>query len=146
MYPAHHYLTVMDAVKCVAGKKQLALQRSGNKEYASASDYYKVWSLNGNIGQQKIRYESNFEKPLSYDPILAYRYSIEYVEGLIGKVHNAFKFFHDETVAINEIIAKHMDGDFLDEMHPDSFFMRYMWKEDFNLVKKGDRVHLQIRQ
>jgi hypothetical protein len=48
---------VMDSVKCVAGRKQLALEREGNKEYASASDYYRVWSLNGNIGQQKIKLE-----------------------------------------------------------------------------------------
>jgi hypothetical protein len=46
---------VMDSVKCLAGMKQLALEREGNKEYAGASDYYKVWSFNGNIGQQKIR-------------------------------------------------------------------------------------------
>jgi hypothetical protein len=48
--PSWHYLMVMDSVKCVAGRKQLALEREGNKEYAIASDYYRVWSLNGNIG------------------------------------------------------------------------------------------------
>jgi hypothetical protein len=53
--PSFHYLMVMDSVKCLAGMKQLALEREGNKEYAGASDYYKVWSFNGNIGQQKIR-------------------------------------------------------------------------------------------
>ncbi len=53
------YLMVMDAVKCVAGRRQLMLEREGSKEYAGASDYYKLWSLNGNIGQQKIRIEAN---------------------------------------------------------------------------------------
>ncbi len=51
----YHYLMVMDSVKCVLGRKQLALNREGKKEYAGASDYYKVWSFNGNMGQQKIR-------------------------------------------------------------------------------------------
>jgi hypothetical protein len=57
--PDFHYLMVMDSVKCVAGRRQLALQREGGRKHAGASDYYKVWSFNGNIGQQKIRLETN---------------------------------------------------------------------------------------
>jgi hypothetical protein len=49
----------MDSIKCVAGRRELALMRNCKSGYASASDYYKVWSLNGNIGEQKIRKEIN---------------------------------------------------------------------------------------
>lgn len=55
MSPTDHYLWVMDSVKCVIGNKHLALMKEGKGEYAGASDYYKVWSINGFRGQQKIR-------------------------------------------------------------------------------------------
>ena len=93
--PDDQYLMVMDSAKCVVGRRQLRLQRESSREYASASDYYKLWSINGNLGQQKIRLETNFERPYTNDPVFVYRYSLEYVEGLIGKIHHAFKFFRE---------------------------------------------------
>jgi hypothetical protein len=30
-------------------------------------------------------------------------------------------------------IGDHLNGNFTAEAHPDSIFMRYMWKENFNI-------------
>jgi hypothetical protein len=50
----------MDAVKCVLGKKEDEL--GGNKEWQGAADYYRIWSVSGYLGQQKLRSNINFEK------------------------------------------------------------------------------------
>lgn len=60
MRPGYHYLWVMDSVKCVVGNKQIALMKEGKEEFANACDYYKLWSVNGFMGQQKIRDIMNY--------------------------------------------------------------------------------------
>ena len=60
MTQSNHYLIVMDSIKCVIARKQQALVSAGKNEYVSASDYYKVWSMNGNLGQQKLRTKTNY--------------------------------------------------------------------------------------
>ena len=56
-----HYLIVMDTVKCVVGRREVELRKKGSKEYVSASDYYKVWSISGYLGQQKLHAITNFD-------------------------------------------------------------------------------------
>lgn len=67
MTPTDHYLFVMDSIKCVIGRRQIALLREGRGEYVSASDYYKIWSMNGFLGQQKLRIFMNYENFESFD-------------------------------------------------------------------------------
>jgi hypothetical protein len=86
----------MDIIKCVIGRKQIALMKEGKGEFVSASDYYKVWSMNGFLGQQKLRDLMNYEKPWTVDPKFIYRYSQDYVEEVIGKINHFFKFFGGE--------------------------------------------------
>ncbi len=78
--------------------------------------------------------------------MFAYRYSLEYVEGLIGKINHAFKFFGTETREMNRFIGNHMDENFLSEAHPDSIFMRYIWNKDYSLTRKNNQPSLKIRQ
>jgi hypothetical protein len=68
------------------------------------------------------------------------------VEGLIGKIHHAFKFFRDETKEMNRFIGNHMDENFLSEAHPDSIFMKYIWSKDYSLVLKNGKPSLYIRK
>lgn len=52
----NRYLIVMDVVKYVIGRREKILRESRNSEYYSSADYYKIWSLPGQmIGQQKFR-------------------------------------------------------------------------------------------
>jgi hypothetical protein len=61
MSPNNQYLFVMDSIKCVMGRKQISLMKEAKGEFVSASDYYKVWSMNGFLGQQKLREYMNYE-------------------------------------------------------------------------------------
>jgi hypothetical protein len=51
----------MDTIKYVLAYKQFELQDSKNRKYTQACDYYKVWSINGNIGQQKLSGHTSYE-------------------------------------------------------------------------------------
>ena len=55
------YLMAMDTISCVIGRKEVELRRKDSKEYVSASDYYKIWSVSGYLGQQKLRANTNFD-------------------------------------------------------------------------------------
>jgi hypothetical protein len=78
--------------------------KEGNGEFVSASDYYKVWSMNGFLGQQKLRDLTNYEKPWTGDPKFMYRYSQEYAEEVIGKVNHFYKIFSREGRHITRFI------------------------------------------
>jgi hypothetical protein len=133
MSPSRHYLFVMDSIKCVMGRKQISLMKEGNGEFVSAGDYYKVWSMNGFLGQQKLRDTMNYEQPWTGDPKFVYRYSQDYAEKALGKVNYLFKFYSLEGKEFNKFIMKN-HGNFTGEVHPDSFFMRYIWRKDFEIV------------
>jgi hypothetical protein len=58
-----HYLIPMDTIKCVIGRREVSLAqlpKDAKKEFESASDYYRLWSMSGYLGQQKLRSNTNF--------------------------------------------------------------------------------------
>ncbi len=90
------YLTSMDSLKNVIGRKQNELNKKAqSKDYTgprSAAEYYGIWSMSGYRGQQKIRMHTNFDNSYYYNPqssnnVFLYRYSIEYTEGILGKAN-----------------------------------------------------------
>lgn len=83
----------MDTIKCVVGRREGQLVKEGNKEFVSASDYYKIWSMNGYLGQQKLRANTNFDRPGGDDNNIVYQYSQDYVEGITGKIRQVAKFY-----------------------------------------------------
>ena len=60
-YWGNNYLLSMDTINCVIGRREVELRKKGSKEYVSASDYYKIWSMSGFLGQQKLRSYTNFD-------------------------------------------------------------------------------------
>lgn len=42
------------------GRREVTLGKQGQQAYNSASDYYKLWSMSGYLGQQKLRSSTNF--------------------------------------------------------------------------------------
>lgn len=83
----------MDAIKCVIGRRQVELSKGSPSEWGDASDYYRIWSMSGYLGQQKFRGNTNLENKGSDDHHFIYRYSQDYVEGLLGKVRHIAKFY-----------------------------------------------------
>ena len=60
------YLTVMDAIKYVLGRREQIIQnekdQNNKKLYDNSGQFYKLWSIPGQfIGQQKLRGETNYE-------------------------------------------------------------------------------------
>jgi len=143
MSRTNHYLIVMDTVKCVVGRREAELRKKGSKEYVSASDYYKVWSISGYLGQQKLRANTNFDSPGSQDNKLLYMYSQEYAEGLVGKIRHLVKFYSQHNKQLNLFVGRHMDANFSSETHPDSFFMRHMWDPSYRLKEVNSYPRLQ---
>lgn len=45
----------------------------------NAEDYYKLWSMNGYVSQQKLISHLNFDNFESDDQVYLYRYSQQYV-------------------------------------------------------------------
>lgn len=77
------------------------LVEAGISNLQSSSDYYKLWSMNSYYGYQKFRENCNYENPLASDNYFLYRYSKEYVEGLVGKIHYFVKFFENQNKAMS---------------------------------------------
>jgi mannosyltransferase OCH1-like enzyme len=85
--PNDLYLTSMDSLKNVVGRRQKELEeKAKEKGYdgpLTANEYYGIWSMSGYRGQQKIRAHTNFDNnyyrnPQSSDNVFLYRYSQEY--------------------------------------------------------------------
>lgn len=84
----------MDSLKNVIGRRQNELnEKAKGKDYKgprSSAEYYRIWSMSGYRGQQKIRINTNFDNSYYHNPqssnnVFFYRYSIEYTEGILGK-------------------------------------------------------------
>lgn len=70
-------------------------------------DFYKLWSMNGYLGPFKMWSSLNYAKePTSKDnnPFFT-RYSQEYVEGIIGKMHFLLKFTGDTRRVVHNFIV-----------------------------------------
>jgi hypothetical protein len=78
----------------------------------SASDYYRVWSMSGYLGQQKLRSNTNFDDHFSEDNKLVYRYSQAYAEGLVGKIRHLVKFYSQHNKELSLLVSRHINGDF----------------------------------
>jgi hypothetical protein len=123
----------MDTIKCVIGNREQWLIQNNVTGWEGASDYYKIWSMSGYLGQQKFRRNLNLENPGSEDNFFIYRYSQEYVEGIIGKVHHLAKFYSQNNQELTKFVSKHKDGNFTGEAHSKSIFMRHIWRPEFVL-------------
>jgi hypothetical protein len=95
----------MDTIKCVIGRREAKLLKEGKKEFFSASDYYKIWSMNGYLGQQKLRHNTNYNRPGSFDNSIVYHYSYEYLEGLIGKIKHVVKFYGPHNTEFSQFLG-----------------------------------------
>ena len=98
----------MDSIKCVIGRRQKHLNDAKDAHYADASDYYKIWSMSGYLGQQKLRYNTNyanFAENGNDNNVFLTRYSQDYVEGLMGKIKHFLKFYRYHNYEINKFIV-----------------------------------------
>lgn len=54
------YLMPMDTLKCVLGRRQKQISEDAASPWADASDYYKIWAINGFMGIQKYRHRTGY--------------------------------------------------------------------------------------
>lgn len=74
-----------------------------------------------------------------------YRYSQEYTEGLIGKIRHITKFYSQNNEEMSSFIERHMDGNFTNDVHPQSVFMKHMWRKSFRLAEGENAVQLRAQ-
>jgi hypothetical protein len=145
--PNELYLTSMDSLKNVVGRRQRELdEKAKGKDYngpMSASEYYGIWSMSGYRGQQKIRAHTNFDNnyylnPQSSDNVFLYRFSQDYTEGILGKANQLIKLYNWNIRHFTDLLERDFDSGFTNEIHPDSYCMRYL----VGPVK--DRIHKKV--
>ncbi len=87
--------------------------------------------MSGYRGQQKIRAYSNFDNnyyinPQSSDNVFLYRFSQDYVEGILGKAKQLIKLYNWNIHHFTDLLEGDFDSGFTNEIHPDSYSMRYL--------------------
>jgi hypothetical protein len=82
-------LLAADSVKCVLGTKKIELTNSG--KLTSPNEYYGLWAINGYTGSLKMRDYTNFNVKKGMENSFIWRYSFEYAQTIIGKVHHMTK-------------------------------------------------------
>jgi hypothetical protein len=107
----------MESLRITLGLKQKEIKLRPASPYGpqSAPEYYGVWSMSGFRGQQKFRPHTNYDKnsfrdPYSYDNFFLYRYSKEYTDGVIGKVHEMGKFYRWTIRHLTQFIEDNIDN------------------------------------
>ena len=112
----------MDAIKCVVGRKQKQLRDKPKGKFKQASDYYKIWSINGYRGQQKFRGHYNFDNTYDFrfneHNTFLFHESVEYVEGLVGKVNQLGKLYSWGLKSLNEIVTRVVSSQNWEDVHP----------------------------
>ena len=90
-------------------------------------NYYKLWSMSTFFGPFKIRSNMNYANLDRYgnNPFLT-RYSQQYVEGIIGKMHFMLKFVQQSRQQLSRFIENNFDK-LKEETHSQSLFMKYIY-------------------
>ena len=55
-----YYLFAMDILHCVIGRRQLMIEKSKDPKWATAVEYYNLWSFNCHLGPFKMRSNVNY--------------------------------------------------------------------------------------
>jgi len=103
-------------------------------------NYYKLWSMSTFFGPFKIRSNMNYANLDRYgnNPFLT-RYSQQYVEGIIGKMHFMLKFVQQSRQRLSIFIEENFDK-LKEETHSQSLFIKYIYDAKGRFEKIGDRI------
>lgn len=66
------------------------------------------------------------------------------MEGLIGRVRHLVKFYANHNRALSEFAARHSDGNFSQDAHPQSIFMRHMWHPSLRIDTGNSQPRLKV--
>lgn len=115
----------MDTVKYVIGRRQTELQASKDGQYWDASDYYRLWSMNGYLGQQKFRSHTSYDTN-NHDNLFLRLFSEEDAQEMVGRTFHLTKLYNYPVKFLySNFMANyhHLHQQF----HEDSIFMRYVF-------------------
>ena len=149
------YLAAMDSIKNVIAKKNKDIldQINRNTNYngpKSGAEFYGVWSISGYLSQQKFSAHTNFDntyysKPHNSDNVFLWRYSDDYVRGVIGKASGLIKLYGWNIKYINKFLLDNIDSNLTSEIHPLSYFSKHLYNPLWHkLTRHGDELSLQI--
>lgn len=146
------YLTSMDSLKNVVGRKQKELEKvRDGKDYKgprTAAEFYGIWSMSGYRGQQKIRINTNFDNsyylnPQSSDNVFLYRYSQEYAESILGRANQMVKLYNWNIRHLTELMEAEHDSNYSREIHPDSLCMQHLIRPVIHsITRKVDQLYI----
>ena len=94
-------------------------------------DYYKLWTINSFIGYFKLRFSlpshTNYDNlnPKKVNSFLT-RFSQQYAQGIIGKIHFLFKIIGQERPGMETFLLNNSDK-LLSETHSQSVFRKFLY-------------------
>ena len=65
-------------------------------------------------------------------------------DGNLGKVRHLTKFYSNHNRALSEFAARHADGNFTLDAHPESIFMRHMWHPKLRIEMVNSKPRLRV--
>lgn len=130
------YLVAMEVLKCVLARRQVEVERDKNSKWVNSADFYKLWGVNAYLGPQKLRTNINYEDPGSNNNPFLYRYSANFVEGVVGKPSFYLKLFQSQLSETDQFVHQNW-GNLLSETHPQSFFRTFFWRSNLRVEEKN---------
>jgi hypothetical protein len=94
----------MEVLKCVLARREAEIERNSDSKWINAADYYKLWGVNAYLGPQKLRTNINYDDPGSNDNPFLYRYSTNFVEGIVGKPNFFIKLFQSQLAETDKFV------------------------------------------
>jgi len=117
--PTDRYLTAMESLKCVIGRRQMDIDQHPEKYNGikHANDYYKLWTFNGFTGIQKYRYYNNYVnnfQKVDYNEnnIMFHRFSEKYSDLVYGKTYKAIKLYGPNIASLNYFMITNRHNQF----------------------------------
>lgn len=126
----------MDMIKYVLGCKQRQLTETKDPRFSDAADYYKMWSMNGYLGQQKFTRHTSYEGGGHDNPYLR-QYSQDDAEKMLGKVLHIVKLFNYPVRYLESSLTMHVfNNSMLSDFHKDSIFMKYLYNATRHKIER----------
>jgi hypothetical protein len=123
----NHYLLGMDVAKCVLGRREDWLKNQTAQLYTDSMDYYKLWTISSFLGLFKLRYYTNYDNNnRKGEHYYLTRYSQDYAEGVIGKIHFFIKIIGQERPSVAKFLIDY-SGRLTDATHSRSVFRKYLY-------------------
>ena len=77
--------------------------KNSNGAIKSSAEHYEIWAMNG-YPLKKFRQETNLDNPKSPNHTFLWRYSEQYVEGIIGEPRHLIELSEDNMISLEKVL------------------------------------------